>query len=63
MGLMIEPNYELFVQLLFVLLIFRMIINFISGIAQTDILKRDKAGGLEIFAAIIQLVIIIWVLI
>lgn len=63
MNILIEPNYELFVQILFIITIGKMILNFVCGFAQVEIPRFDKAGGPEISTGIYYLVIIICVLI
>lgn len=63
MMISIEPNYILFVQILFVLFILKGMLSLLCGLIQSNILHRDKYGAIEIFSGILTLIMVVWVLI
>lgn len=58
----IEPNYILFVQILFVLFILKGILALLCGLTQSNILYRDKYGAIEILDGILTLIVVVWVI-
>ena len=62
MAINITPDYNLFIQILFVFWIFKGIISLICGLVQADRLQRDKYGTLEIIDGILIIILVLWVL-
>lgn len=62
MVINITPDYNLFIQILFVLWILKGIIAILCGMVQADKLQRDKYGMLEVIGGSIVLILSVWVL-
>ena len=62
MSIVIEPNYELFVQIWFVLWVLKGILNIRFGLSKAERKTSDKYGGNEIIVGIITIVLTIWIL-
>jgi len=62
MSILIDPNYDLFVKILFALWVLKGLVNAGNGVMGTVILVRDSHGGLEIIAALIMFIVVIVVL-
>jgi len=58
MTITINPDYDLFIQIIFVWWVLKMFINLISGLMQTDKLYPKKAGIIEIVSAMIGAIVI-----
>ncbi len=58
----ITPDYNLFIQILFVLFILRGIGRVWLGLAEADIVKRDKYSVIDIIIGGFELILVVWVL-
>jgi len=59
----ITPNYQLFIQILFVLWVLRHILLVGLGVAQAEITTRDKYGAYDIISGIIGLLLVMWIVV
>ena len=62
MTINITPDYNLFIQILFVLWVLKGIICILCGLTQADKVNRDKYGMLEVINGTIVLILTMWVL-
>jgi len=62
MNIIIEPDYDLFVQILFALWILKGILNIGIGMTQSKIPIRIKAGGPELVTGLIILCLAAWII-
>ena len=58
MVIMINPDYDLFIKIVFIWWVLKIFINLICGLIQTEKLYPKKAGMLEIISAIIGAIVI-----
>jgi hypothetical protein len=58
MAIIINPDYDLFIQIIFVWWVLKIFINLICGLMQTDKLYPKKAGIIEIISAVIGAIVI-----
>jgi len=59
----IEPNYNLFIQIVFVLFVLKGIIELWCGLVQADKVQKDKYGVTEILGGLITLLLFVWVMV
>lgn len=62
MTITISPDYDLFVQIFFVLWVLKGIITLSCGLTQAEKPHYEKYGGFEIICGILILLLATWVL-
>ena len=53
MPIIINPDYDLFIKIIFIWWVLKIFINLITGLLQTEKLYPKKAGIIEIISAMI----------
>ena len=57
----LTPDYNLFLNLLLVFFVIKSVVHIVVGLAQSEILKRDRYGSFDIIFGIIILLVVAWV--
>ena len=63
MALIIDPNYNLFIQIMFIFWVVRGLLGVLCGLAQTDRHHSEKYGVVDIISGGIVLLLATWVLV
>ncbi len=59
----LSPDYNLLLNIFLGFVVIRSILNILVGLAQSEILKRDHYGLIDVVSGIVGLLLVAWIVV